>query len=79
MATLLTRCPLVYGIPGEREKSAPVIFHDGITAKRIRWKFRNNDFVKVYVRTDTGVRLFLAEAEGVAWHIRARNEQGENR
>lgn len=79
MATLINLRGAFYGIPTEQEKRAPIVFHDGIAGGRVRWRFRKEDLVRLFVRTETGVRHFVPDYENGCWHVREDTEQGENR
>jgi hypothetical protein len=50
---------------------------EGFPEGRIRWRIRNNDFVKAYVKTSDGIREFrVIQTDGYWMPI---YEQGRNR
>jgi len=61
--------PCVYGI----QPVKPLI---GFPEGKVKIRLRSNDFAKVFIKTQSGVRQFIPEEKDGAWHPRA--ELGRN-
>ncbi len=57
---------------GVSEPLPPKGFPEG----RIRWRIRNNEFTRAYVKTPDGIRLFIVKQKGGYWVPGC--EQGRN-
>lgn len=77
MATLVDRPGLCFGIPTQEQREWPIV---GLPADacRVRWRFRNDDFARLFVRTSSGVRSFVPQLGCQEWIIDEKYEQGAN-
>ena len=78
MATLLNIDPCMFGIPSPESQTAPIANLPPDT-KRVRWRFRNNDFVRLFVLTAGGLRHFIPRFRNHCWYVSDDMEQGRNR
>lgn len=74
-AILLGKSSAVFGIPAEILPLKTHIKHD-----RARFRFRNSDFAKVFLKTKDGIRAFIVEKTQDGRHFTCNEslEQGRN-
>jgi hypothetical protein len=64
-----TGMKVVFGIP---KSTVPIA---GLPLGRVRLRFRNDDFARVFIRTKEGIRRFFIEDGGGQWFA---HEEGRN-
>lgn len=79
MAAILVDCSgFVFGIPTQEQMDAPVVGLP-LNAIKTRFRFRNNAFPQLFVRTTTGIRRFSPKFENGQWRVDPEFEQGGNK
>ncbi len=75
-ATLVSLTGIIRGVPTDEQKSAPV--HGLPEGAKIRFRFRNDDFARCFVKTPHGIKHYIPEFIDGAWILNPKLQQGEN-
>jgi hypothetical protein len=75
-ATLIRLSHFVRGIPTEEQRSAPLA--NAPYDAKVRFRFRNTDWARCYVKTESGIAEYIPEFKDGKWWIDESLCQGFN-